>query len=61
MNNTTFIRNCYLVFCSIYLLICFLPIFSGTFQTVLQKWFWLVLIVYAGIEFVDNQVRFDEG
>lgn len=60
MKKTTLVRNCYLVFSIIYLLICFIPQLQGAIQNVMQKGFWIILIGYAVIEFVDNQVRFEE-
>lgn len=61
MKKTTLVRNYYLIFSIIYLVICFIPQFGGRIQDIMQKGFWIILIGYAVIEFVDNQVRFKEG
>ncbi|MDO5520804.1 MAG: hypothetical protein Q4G58_09975 [bacterium] len=54
MNNIRQIRNYYLVFAILYLVVCFVPLFSMGVQTFLQKLFWLVLIGYTIVEFADN-------
>ncbi|MDO5291630.1 MAG: hypothetical protein Q4F05_02650 [bacterium] len=54
MTKIRTIKTYYLVFAIFYLVICFVPLFSGAMQEMLQKVFWLVLIGYTVIEFMDN-------